>query len=99
MSALMRPRLRVPDRRVNWSFVLRLARLDPVGKLAQVLFLLPFFLDELAAVVGVVPFLQAELVLLDALLRTRRIIRAEGERRVVEQATHEIGRASCRERG
>ena len=69
VSALMRPRLRVPARRVNRSFVLRLARLDPVGKLAQVLLLLPFFLDELPAVVGIVSLLQAELVLLDALLR------------------------------
>src|SRR5687768_420332 len=98
MSALMRPRLRVPARRVNWSFVLRLARLDPVGKLAQVLFLLPFLLDELAAAVWVVALLQAELVLLDALLRARRIVRAECERRFVEQATHDLVARAAAER-
>src|SRR5687768_11404025 len=94
----MRPRLRVPARRVNRSFVLRLARLDPAGKLAQVLLLLPFFLDELPAVVGSVSLLQAELILLDALLRAMRIVRAECERRVVEQATHDLVARAAAER-
>src|SRR5688572_8147978 len=87
---LMRPRLRVPARRVNPSFALRLARLDPFGQLAQVLFLLPFLLDQQAAVVGVVALLHAELVLLDALLRARGVVVAEGERRIVQQAAHDL---------
>src|SRR5688572_13582456 len=90
VSGLMRPRLRVPALGVNPSFVPGLARLDPLGELAQVLLLLPFLLDQQAAVVRVVALLDAELVLLDALLRAGGIVVAECERRIIEQTTHDF---------
>src|SRR5262245_53971951 len=86
----MRPRLRVPARRVKPSFVLRLAGLEPLGKLEQVLLLLPFLLDQLAAVVRVVALPDSERVLLDALVSARRVVVAECERRIVEQAPHDF---------
>src|SRR5262245_48970030 len=87
---LMRPRLRVPARGVNPSFFLRLAGLDPLGELAQVLLLLPFLLHQLAAVVRVVALLEPELVLFDALCRALGVVVAERERRIVEQSPHDL---------